>query len=605
MPAPGPRPAQAAPLDHFAAAVRDRPFLVAAVGAVLVSLFAAVAFTPHYETNDDVTMNLIAAGLAFADRPDEHLVFTNVVIGLPLKWLYLAAPRVPWYGIYQFATIAAAAAALTYAFLRVNPSLWQAAAAGLFLAAGVLPCLVEIQFTRTGFLASFAGLALLLAPVRGAASSPRLADAAGCVLLLLGSLIRFESLLLAVVMALPVMAAAAYAAPKPTLRRAVPVAASLAVAVVLYFLNSAYYARDEGWKDFYAYNALRAQFTDYGRYQYNTETKPAFDAVGWEPVDYSMLVNWFYADRDRYSLAHLQSIAAAAPSSPPPSAWDVISGVWENLPNAPGLQQLMLAGVCVPFLTLGGWWRFLVPFALFGFVFTVIVGMGVGGYWVPVRVGFPLFAGAVAAAVLQPGVAEPPKRRVRGGDTAETTRLVLRCAGGVLAAGVVIWSYYAWSEIDGKRVSVRQGAEKVVRELKPRPDRLYVAWREWFPFEHLVFPLEDPASLRPFRCLSMSWLLPTPFTDQRMREFDITDVYRAICDRPDLSIVAVPGLLDYFREYVKLHYGREVVFHLTYRNPEKPAILVFKSGEGPDPNLRWPPIRPANAGAGTNRPSKP
>src|SRR5260370_12493680 len=101
-----------APLARLGALVRNRPALVAAVAAAALTLFAVTAGSPQFETNDDVAMNLIAAGVAIADRPDEHLIHSNVLIGLPLAWLYTHAPRVPWFGFYPVAVLTASAASL-------------------------------------------------------------------------------------------------------------------------------------------------------------------------------------------------------------------------------------------------------------------------------------------------------------------------------------------------------------------------------------------------------------------------------------------------------------------------------------------------------------
>jgi hypothetical protein len=579
-PRPTAPPPARPPLEHLTNGVRERPFVVACVAAGLVGLLALTAFTPHYETNDDTTMNLIAAGLAFADRPDEHLVFTNVLIGLPLQQLYLAAPRVPWYGMYEFATTLVAAAALVYAMLRVNPSGWQVAAAVLFLAVAVLPSLVAMQFTRTAALAAIAGLALLLAPLRGASPWPRAADWAGCALLVWGSLIRFESLLITAVMFLPVAAVAAYAAPRAALRRAIPASAALAVAVALYFVNVAYYARDEGWKDFYAYNAIRARFTDYGRYLYTPESKPAFDAAGWDEIDYWMLMNWFYADRDRYSLANLQAITAKAPASPTPTLANIISQMVQHVPQLPGLPRLMLAVPCVACLTVGAWRRLVLPAVLFGLVFAVVVLMTWSGFWVPDRVASSLFFAAMIGITLQPGAADPPARP--GGPGLETAFFHgVRVTAGVMAACLVVWSYFGLTSVDEASVAKRRRAEKAMKELNARPDQLFVVWREYFPFDDLVFPLSDPATMRPFKCVSMSWVLPTPFTERRLAQFDIGDIYTAVCDNPKVYVLAMPGLMQQLIEYVRVHYDRNVVFHYTYGDPRDSVFQAFQPGEAP------------------------
>jgi len=68
--------------------------------AAVFILFALVLalFQPSYDTNDDVFMTMIAAGQGFCPAPDEHLIFTNILVGQTFKWLYIAWPQIPWYG---------------------------------------------------------------------------------------------------------------------------------------------------------------------------------------------------------------------------------------------------------------------------------------------------------------------------------------------------------------------------------------------------------------------------------------------------------------------------------------------------------------------------
>src|ERR1700722_17856110 len=86
------------------------------VGSLVLGV--VLALTPRYETNDDAGMNLVAAGRGFVDRPDEHLLYSNVLIGLALKTLYQVAPSVPWYGGLWFLTAFAALFAVFFSCLR-------------------------------------------------------------------------------------------------------------------------------------------------------------------------------------------------------------------------------------------------------------------------------------------------------------------------------------------------------------------------------------------------------------------------------------------------------------------------------------------------------
>jgi hypothetical protein len=572
--------------DRLRASLRDRPLLVSVIVVSAVMFVATVVLTPRYETNDDAAMQMIVSGVVFADAPDEHLMYSNVLIGLTLKSLYGKAPDVPWYALYQFATLAVSAAAVCYALLRVSPTVPQTALIGLFLVAAVLPCFVDLQFTKTAFLACFAGLVLLLAPLRGAAPWPRAADVVGCLLIIWGSLIRFESLPLAVIMAFPVAAVAAYGMPYRAAWRAVPLVAVLGLAVALSRFNTRYYARSPGWEGFYAYNDVRGEFTDFDRFKYSPVKGYGFHEAGWQEIDYWMIVNWFFADPTRFSMEKLQQIAAAAPRNQPPAFFATSAAILRNLGYFPDLIRIMLVVICAAFLVGTGWRRLALPASLYALAVGLMLVLGVY-YKLPHRVAFPLFLAALVGGALRP---EGFDERIRGGHSKDTqsrrapdvarvlgTREALRRVVAMAAGCLVIWCL--WSQVQTKVGEGRLHSEmtSLVEELKPRPDQLFVLWREWFPVEKLVYPLESTRRLRDFRCLWLSAQLPTPLSDRRLRDFGISNIYLAICERPNVFLVAGNELFNLFSTYVRQHYDLVVAPRVEMASPSTlPPFRVYR-----------------------------
>jgi hypothetical protein len=565
-----------------AAALRCRPFAVACAAAAAVVAAALAAFTPRYETNDDVTMNLVAAGLLVTDRPDEHLLYSNTLVGLPLKALYDAFPRVPWYGLYHYAALAAAAAAACYALLRVDPGGRQAAVALFFLAVVVLPCLVGLQFTKTAFLASLAGL-LLLAPLRGAAPWSKAGDTAGVALVVLGSLIRFQSFALALVVAAPVAAAGALPAPRRALRRAALPGLAAVLALALNAYNARYYARSPGWEDFYAYNALRAEFTDYNRYPLSPKLQPALDVVGWEPVDLDMMRLYFFADRQRYSLEKLRQFTAAAPSRSPIAPERVLDVLSREFRDYPDLLALLAAALCAPLLASDFWRRFALSAAVTATALVLMVALA-AFYWFPAHVGYCLFGGALAAGALCPG--DGTCARLGAGRSG-----VLRVTGPLLAAALVLWSVKEMWERHVVRSQEHEIMHTVMRLLRPGPDKIFVIWADMLKLEKVVYPFEDLRDLRDVRCVWLSSLLSTPFTDLKLRELGIGDIYRAMCERPDIYFLAHEGTVPMYQYYVRRRYGihtkYEVVFPtlqdlslLPGRMPPRSQFVVFRLSVG-------------------------
>src|SRR5262249_14669172 len=148
-----------------------------------------------YATDDDVAMSMIVSGSGFASAPDEHIIFSNVLLGRALKTVYARWPERSWYGGYLIAAHVLAQFGLLYAVTRLAPRRGLLLYLVYSVAAG-LSSLTNLQFTTTAFLATQAGVLLvvswLLRPPE--ARLERIVLVVWSVtLLVLGSLVRFEA----------------------------------------------------------------------------------------------------------------------------------------------------------------------------------------------------------------------------------------------------------------------------------------------------------------------------------------------------------------------------------------------------------------------------
>src|SRR5215470_3687278 len=107
-----------------------RNFLIIATLSLLLSVGACFWFSVRYQTNDDVGMNLYAAGKGLAQPPSEFLLFQHFLIGLALKFLYICLPVFPWYGTLTYLYLLVSSLTVGYAIVRLNARL---SAVGLWL----------------------------------------------------------------------------------------------------------------------------------------------------------------------------------------------------------------------------------------------------------------------------------------------------------------------------------------------------------------------------------------------------------------------------------------------------------------------------------------
>jgi hypothetical protein len=537
---------------------------------VLVAVFLGLTLAvcaPRYETNDDAMMNLIVAGRGFADTPDEHLLYSNVLIGLALKHLYRAAPEVPWYGGYLFAVVAAALVAIGYALLRANPSGKQLLLTVGLLLVFALPCVVRLQFTKTAFLAALGGLLLTANVLRGRGPARQLLAATP--LLVLACLVRLDACLLACAVAAPVVAfplVRAVRGRSPWVRPAVVLAGALAVGLALARYNDWYYRQDPGWRDFYTFNALRAQFTDYLRFDYNEHTRPVLDAVGWSKVDLAMLYSWSFADPERFSTDRLRTLLTAAGPDARVLKWRA----WGNLARGLGEDTALLALLAVggTFLVLmGGGWRARVPPLLCLLAAAAVAVVLFQYFYLPRHVSFPAFGAflAVAAACSEGGLP---------GRTPRPRALV--CAGAaLLACGLLLWRVGAVLDDARRDLGGHRRALRMMADLGPRPDRLFVLWADAFPYEYVVFPLESTSVPRAFKAVMFGVLTRTPITEGRLQEFRITDLYRALYERADVFLVNDADGNRLLGAYLAEHYGVRLGGRVAFAHPALGSCRVY------------------------------
>ena len=81
---------------------RRYPFCFSGITAAVMMVICLTIYTPRFQGNDDVQMAMIAAGQGICLAPDEHLIFSNIVLGKALSQLYSACPVVPWYGLHLY-----------------------------------------------------------------------------------------------------------------------------------------------------------------------------------------------------------------------------------------------------------------------------------------------------------------------------------------------------------------------------------------------------------------------------------------------------------------------------------------------------------------------
>ena len=89
----------------------------------LTFLFLALLFCDmKYEVSDDFIMDAILSG-ALGHNYNEHLLFSNILYGYLLKFLYSITKKISWYFVFQVVICFVSLTSLCYIVLKRNNSL--------------------------------------------------------------------------------------------------------------------------------------------------------------------------------------------------------------------------------------------------------------------------------------------------------------------------------------------------------------------------------------------------------------------------------------------------------------------------------------------------
>jgi hypothetical protein len=557
-----------------------RNFLIIAALSLLFFIGACFWFSVQYQTNDDVGMNLCAAGTGLSQHPSEFLLFQNFLIGLALKFLYTNLPAFPWYGTLTYLYLFVSSLTVGYVISRLNPHL---SAVGLWLVTFVLfylRVIVSPQFTICAGYLAIAGTLLLFAATvkpyattRGNLSAVTIASA----LLILAGLIRIrmQSLLLVLLLMSPLYGYALVTHFAGTLRRLAPaLCCVLLISVLLQWGHQVYYKHSSGWEQFYRYNNVRADFIDRHKIVWNESTEPFFRQIGWSQNDLAMLVSWFYVDQRVYSLQNLLFISQNTSLSP----W--LEVVWRKQFFDLGRPFLSYAGIATSalfiLLLIKGigitrWFSFLAVLWYSG----VFFGINLIERHLPYHVWLVmLFALYTMQLTLWCQTSEKQGRR------SVNERLTSRIAFALVAVLYVICcggQIKAVSELSAFQRNLQKRFRDDMARLQPRVNQLFVIWGVYFPYEEYQLPTQAGPVTSNMQILQLGVGNHEPFVQNRLKSFGIDDLYQAFYTRDDVFLICDKQMTRLLCQYIWEHYHTSVQVRTVFQGTRLTIHQVRKN----------------------------
>lgn len=338
---------------------------------------------------------MVAHGYGFASYGSPNLLFSNVIWGHAVRTLH-GLFGMQGYSVGTFGALLLASWSYLYFFgrLGLNRSVIFPAVAAILAWPILFP-----QFTVN------AGL-LTIAAVLGWHTYAQKRDiyalVSGCLLAVLGFLIRPLEFLLIIAVAVP------FIPWRPFLRDRILQIACLITALVIagaYIVDAKAYQSDD-WKLFHSQNQARAPYTDFGIGRQLKARPDILKAYGYSKNDIDLISNWFFVDPNLLDVSALNGMTQAlGPSIGPLSASRV------NLDSGlSAFRQILLprlfplAAVAVFLLFISFQPTLLISWFLF---LAVLFGLAFVGANAHIRVVFP----AVAFLVVIPLALLGPAKR--------------------------------------------------------------------------------------------------------------------------------------------------------------------------------------------------
>lgn len=284
-------------------------FFINAVFLVMVLLFCDM----KYEVSDDFVVDMILSG-AYGNGYDEHLLFSNILLGYFLKVIYQLIPVVSWYFVMHIVLCFLSLTAVSYIALEQNSRWIGIVISVVFVTFFSDDLYLLIQFTKTAAITTCAGGALFLFALMNKKRRRTAEAVCGIILALLGSMVRMSCIYIA--LGFLFVAFLCYLwedrkSEKIVRTSLITVGVCLLLAGAAYGLSSVsktIWSLDNDYAAYRAYNSMRASVTDINSYGYES-VEGTFEEMGLSLSDYYMIESWNFLDEDYFTKDIIKEIS--------------------------------------------------------------------------------------------------------------------------------------------------------------------------------------------------------------------------------------------------------------------------------------------------------
>jgi hypothetical protein len=517
--------------------------------------FLFIFIKPTFNTNDDFAMMFIANGYYYGN-PSEHLIFTNIIIGLILKFLYTVIPTISWYPIYLYFFHLISCSLLFTTILSVKKNIIHFSILAYTLLIFEIYMLMNLQFTSTSLTLGFSSILYYLVFARQKKASKWVPVIAG-VLLGTAGIIRTNSFFGALIFGFPLLLYGVKHISRN--RTSLFVLSALCVFLGSSVTNNLYYHSAPAWQDYFEFNKVRGSLHGTPKIFVDEEDKSNFlKKINWSENDYAMFSSWFYTDRSRFSTNALKIFAKQSKSAL--SFKDNLDATIASFMTFnKSFQGKIIYGVTLLsiLLTLTSKTKkyFLLGYIIWNFIIILYL---INYVRFPPRVGVPLFFCLSLSLLLFgeiPFFAFLTKKLFQKNLVKTITKMITI----VFLVWVLIFAPVQETLTYSRKNAINhQQFISILETLKKvNSEGIFVVWGASLKYEYCS-PFTTIAQLPKLKLIGLGWRVNSPPHREWLKKLKIDDLYQAIATRNDIYLITTENLMALYEQYMLEHYGKVV-----------------------------------------------
>lgn len=290
-----------------------------------------------YEVSDDFIVDSVLSG-AYGNGYDEHLLFSNIILGYLLKAIYQLIPVVSWYFVMHIMVCFLSLTAVCYIALEQNVRWVGIIISIVFVTFFSDDVYLLIQFTKTAAIATCAGGALFLFALMDKKKRRITETICGAVMALVGVMVRFSCIYIALGFLFLIFLHNIWKYRKSekiiqtSLITACACILLVGAAYGLFFVNKKIWNSDKDYAMYLTYNSRRASVTDVNCYGYES-VEGRIEKIGIGLTDYYMIESWNFLDEDYFTedkLKQFSNIKHEVSDERSHSVRNIVSKLWHR-----------------------------------------------------------------------------------------------------------------------------------------------------------------------------------------------------------------------------------------------------------------------------------